>query len=91
MSPELTNFEIIWLVHQDAQEGRDYEVERLKWLWHVTTLQDKTLAENNQRGVNSRAYIPGPYSELEDTPSQFVQWYLAQMGDPACGEKYHQK
>ena len=82
ISPELTHFEIIWLVREDAEASKDYDIGRLKWLWHITTTQDKTLAENNQRGVNSRAYVPGPYSELEDAPKQFVRWYLDQLSDP---------
>lgn len=79
VSVDVTDFEIIWLVRNDAVEGKDYDVERLKWLWHVTTAQDKVLAENNQRGVESRAYVPGPYSLLEDTVNRFVQWYLEQV------------
>lgn len=81
VSPGVTEFEIIWLVRDDAAEGKDYDVKRLKWLWHVTTMQDKVLAENNQRGVESHAYVPGPYSLLEDSVNRFVQWYLEQV-DP---------
>jgi phenylpropionate dioxygenase-like ring-hydroxylating dioxygenase large terminal subunit len=84
VSAQFTNFEIIWLVRGDAVAGQDYDLPRLQWLWHVTTTQDKTLAENNQRGVNSRAYRPGPYSDLEDTPARFVRWYLQQI-DPRLG------
>jgi Rieske 2Fe-2S family protein len=79
VSPQATRFEIIWLVRGDAVEGRDYDLRRLKWLWDITTTQDKILTENNQRGVSSRAYQPGPYSQLEDTPARFVQWYLQQI------------
>ncbi len=79
VSPQITDFEIIWLVRGDAVEGKDYDLNRLRWLWRVTTLQDKVLAENNQLGVNSRAYAVGPYSLLEDGPRQFVEWYLEQI------------
>lgn len=81
VSPGVTDFEIIWLVREDAVEGKNYDIERLTWLWHVTTAQDKVLAENNQRGVESHAYVPGPYSLLEDSVNRFVQWYLEQV-DP---------
>jgi Rieske 2Fe-2S family protein len=81
VAPEITDFEIIWLVRQDAVAEKDYSVDRLKWLWHVTTAQDKVLAENNQRGVRSGMYAPGPYSLLEDGPSRFTHWYLEQI-DP---------
>ncbi len=79
VAAQMTNFEILWLVRGDAVEGKDYDPARLRWLWDVTTTQDKVLAENNQRGVNSRAYRPGPYSLLEDTPAGFVRWYLQQI------------
>lgn len=88
VSPGITDFEIIWLVRGDAIEGKDYDVSKLKWLWSVTTAQDKVLAENNQKGVESWAYVPGPYSLLEDSPNRFVQWYLEQV-DPRLDREVH--
>ena len=51
-----------WFVHKDAVEGVDYTVEGLTKLWTETNLQDRDLAENNQRGVNGKGYRPGPHS-----------------------------
>jgi glycine betaine catabolism A len=65
-----------WLVHKDAVEGEDYDVERLRHVWDATNRQDRELAEQNQRGVNSSAYVPGPYSEsYEFGVINFVDWY----------------
>ena len=65
-----------WLVHKDAVEGVDYDVERLTQLWTVTNLQDRDLVELNQRGVNSVGYQPGPYCrEAESLVLRFVDWY----------------
>ena len=65
-----------WLVHKDAVEGVDYEVERLTELWTVTNLQDRDLVETNQRGVNSVGYVPGPYCrEAEALVLRFTDWY----------------
>ena len=78
IGPEETLVVAKWLVHKDAQEGVDYEIEKLTALWNTTNLQDLELAENNQRGVNSRGYIPGPYSqEAETLVMHFVDWYCA--------------
>jgi Rieske 2Fe-2S family protein len=67
-----------WLVRADAVEGRDYEIDKLIWFWKTTAEQDWKLCEDNQAGVNSRYYRPGPYSDYaEGGPGQFVDWYLS--------------
>ena len=77
-----------WLVHKDAVEGVDYDLDRLTSLWTKTNLQDRALAENNQRGVNSLGYIPGPYSpEAEGLLIRFVDWYCAKAADYITTEK----
>jgi phenylpropionate dioxygenase-like ring-hydroxylating dioxygenase large terminal subunit len=74
-----TEMEVIWLVHRDAVEGVDYEVERLTWLWKTTSAEDKRIVELNQAGVNSRYFEPGPYSLQEAYAARFVDWYLAEL------------
>ena len=76
-----TEMEIIWLVHEDAVLGEDYDIERLTWLWHVTSLEDKKIVEWNQAGVASRFFEPGPYSLREPYPRRFVEWYLRELSD----------
>ena len=71
-----TDCEITWLVNETAEEGRDYDLDALTWLWDVTTIADKEIIENNQSGVNSRFYEPGPYTEMEDFTRRFSEWYL---------------
>lgn len=71
--------EMYWLVRPDAEPGRDYDPDELAWLWRITTEQDKTIIEDNQKGVAARAYEPGPYSRAETGPDQFVRWYLKQI------------
>ncbi len=76
VSPTETHVTGKWLVHKDAVEGEDYSVDELAKLWTVTNLQDKELAENNQKGVNSPAYTPGPYSrDAEMLALRFTDWY----------------
>jgi len=74
---DCTNMEVIWLVRGDAVAGIDYDVERLTWLWRVTSEADKRIIELNQQGVNSRWYEPGPYSQMEQHAARFVRWVLA--------------
>ena len=61
------------------KEGKDYDKDELTWLWDVTTIADKTIIENNQAGVNSRYYTPGPFSEMEDFTVGMINWYLDTM------------
>jgi glycine betaine catabolism A len=67
-----------WIVHRDAVEGVDYNLERLTEVWNATNDQDRALAQNNQRGVNSSAFAPGPYSQLtEELVLRLIDWYCA--------------
>jgi Rieske 2Fe-2S family protein len=72
---------ITWLVNATAREGRDYTLEDLTWLWDVTTVADKKIIEDNQSGVDSRFYEPGPYTEMEALTQRFAEWYLDIMAD----------
>lgn len=65
-----------WLVHKDAVEGVDYDPKKLRVVWDATNDQDRRLAEDNQRGINSIGYQPGPYSKtFEFGVINFIDWY----------------
>ena len=71
-----------WYLHKDAVEGVDYDLASLIDLWTVTNSEDKQLAENNHRGVNSIGYTPGPYSqEAEMLALRFTDWYCDKARD----------
>ena len=75
-----TDLHVTWLVRGDAQEGKDYDVERVTWLWRVTAGADKRIVEENQIGVNSRFYVPGPYAlPIESSTRRFTEWYLQEL------------
>jgi phenylpropionate dioxygenase-like ring-hydroxylating dioxygenase large terminal subunit len=84
-SVDRTELEVLWLVDGAAEEGRDYELDRLRWLWTVTSQEDKQIIERNQEGVNSSCYQPGPYSLQEEYAARFVAWYLAEIGAGGAG------
>jgi Rieske 2Fe-2S family protein len=79
-APQETLVTCKWYVNKDAVEGVDYHLENLVSLW--LTKQDIELVENNQRGVNSIGYIPGPYSEeAEALVGRFTDWYCQEALD----------
>ena len=76
IGPTQTAVTTKWLVHKDAVEGVDYNIDELTRVWNATNDQDRRIVEENQRGVNSPAFEPGPYSPLhEGGVIQFVDWY----------------
>ena len=80
LGPQQTLVTTKWLVHKDAVEGVDYDPNNLRKVWDATNDQDRTLAEENQRGINSKAYEPGPYSQtFEFGVIDFVNWYSERM------------
>ena len=76
LSPMETEVTTTWLVHKDAVEGVDYDLKRLTEVWIATNDEDREVVETNQRGVSSPAYVPGPYSPVQESGvTQFVDWY----------------
>ena len=74
-----TNCEVYWMVRADAEQGRDYDLDELTWLWDITTQADKKIIVNNSKGVHSKYYEPGPLSEMEDCASNFIEWIVAEL------------
>ena len=73
------DMELIWLVKGDAVEGKDYNLDRLTWLWKVTTDEDKAIIEHTARGVKSHFYEPGPIAPMEYNELRYINWYLAEV------------
>ena len=74
--------ELIWLVRNDAEEGRDYDLEKLTWLWKVTTEEDKKIIEHTARGVRSHYFVPGPIAPMEHNELRYINWYLEEIARP---------
>ena len=79
LAPARTLVRTTWLVHEDAVEGTDYDVDELTHVWRETNLQDTVFCERAQQGVTSPAYEPGPYAASEYQVDAFVTWYAARM------------
>jgi Rieske 2Fe-2S family protein len=81
VGPQLTSVRVWWLVDAGAVEGRDYELATLMPFWQLTSEQDWEICERQQRGINSSAYSPGPYSTYKEyNVDSFVRWYLKSLG-----------
>ena len=80
-----TKIRMMWLVDEKAKEGKDYDLEKMLPFWLLTAEQDWQICTNQQRGVNSHAYTPGPLSIYKEyNLDRFLRWYLQQL-DAAIG------
>jgi Rieske 2Fe-2S family protein len=79
ISADKTLVRTTWLVHADAEEGTDYDLDNLTHVWKQTNLQDAAFVERAQRGISNPAYLPGPYSPTEYQVEAFVNWYLDRL------------
>jgi len=80
LGPNRTAAQVKWYVQKDAVEGKDYQLERLLPLWQITSEQDWEICRNNQAGVSSSRYLPGPYSKSrESNVAHFVDWYIGEV------------
>jgi phenylpropionate dioxygenase-like ring-hydroxylating dioxygenase large terminal subunit len=74
-------------VEANAVEGKDYELAKLMPFWQLTSEQDWLICERQQKGVNSTAYTPGPYSKFKEyNVDGFVRWYLQMLSPKSHGK-----
>jgi Rieske 2Fe-2S family protein len=80
LAPDKTLVRTKWLVHEDAVEGVDYDLNTLTEVWAATNIQDANLVAINYRGTQDPAYEPGPFSPFTETyVDLFAQWYAARL------------
>jgi glycine betaine catabolism A len=80
LSADKTLVRTKWLVHKDAVEGVDYELEKLTNVWVATTDQDAELVARSHAGALDPAYEPGPYSKFSEANlDKFATWYIDRM------------
>ncbi|WP_084499972.1 aromatic ring-hydroxylating oxygenase subunit alpha [Brevibacterium album] len=83
LSVDRTLVRTTWLVHEDAEAGVDYDLDRLTEVWHKTNAEDAELCERAQLGVSSPAYVPGPYAPTETDVDAFCVWYIERLREYA--------
>lgn len=79
IAPDRTLLRTSWLVHPEAEEGVDYDLDTLLKVWTATNEQDARLVARAQQGVCSPAYEPGPYAETEYQVEAFCAWYIDRL------------
>jgi len=82
LSPTETLVRTRWLVHKDAVEGIDYDLDRLTEVWKATNQQDADLVARAQKGAESTGYLPGPFSPFTERLVELnTQWYLRRLSE----------
>ncbi|MGH7943419.1 MAG: aromatic ring-hydroxylating oxygenase subunit alpha [Opitutaceae bacterium] len=80
LSPTRTALTSKWLVHRDAVEGVDFDLQELTRVWLATNEQDQRIVNENQIGMNCPTYEPGPLSSsTESGVVQFLDWYCNRL------------
>lgn len=80
LGPERTRIVCDWLFHPEAVAAPGFDPAPAIEFWDLTNRQDWELCANAHLGIASRAYRPGPYSELESQLAAFDREYLRAMG-----------
>jgi Rieske 2Fe-2S family protein len=81
LAPDRSLLRTTWLVHRDAVEGRDYDLDTLTHVWRQTNDQDRAFVARVHRGVSDPAYVPGPYLAPEYQVDAFCSWYTDRLAE----------
>jgi Rieske 2Fe-2S family protein len=74
-----------WLFDPAARDQPGFAPEEAVRFWDRVNREDWHVCELTQQGVVSRAYVPGPYAELESVVAAFDRAYIEALGE-APGE-----
>lgn len=84
LSPDRTLLRTKWLLHKDAVEGVDYDLDNLIGVWEATNKQDGDLVAICQAGASTSGYRQGPYSpHTEFLVEKFASWYVQRLAEHA--------
>ncbi|HET6522894.1 aromatic ring-hydroxylating dioxygenase subunit alpha [Sphingopyxis sp.] len=76
VSETVTKTSMVFLVNEDAVEGKDLDVKKLIDLYVVTMAEDNVVLGRHQKGIESGAYEPAPLALEEDQIVLFHDWYF---------------
>jgi Rieske 2Fe-2S family protein len=69
-----------WHFHPDEIARPGFVFEDAVAFWDVTNREDWAISEQSQRGIQSRGYVPGPYSDRERQLWEFDRFILGRIG-----------
>jgi Rieske 2Fe-2S family protein len=80
VAPNRTRVVCAWLFDPATMAAPGFDPSDAVDFWDLTNRQDWHVSELTQRGVESRAYEPGPYANQEGLLAAFDRHYRAAMG-----------
>lgn len=69
-----------WLFAPETAVQPNFDPSDAVDFWHQTNQEDWEMCQRSQAGIQSRAYTPGPYSNLESVLAAFDREYRRIMG-----------
>ena len=79
VEPGRTLVRTTWLVHEDAEEGADYDLETLTHVWRETNAQDAAFCARAQLGVGHPGLRAGPVHAQRVPGRGVLTWYIDRM------------
>jgi Rieske 2Fe-2S family protein len=76
-----THISCSWLFDPKTMAQPGFDPSDAVDFWDLTNRQDWHVSELTQKGLRSRGYIPGPYSNAEGLLNSFDRHYVSVMGD----------
>ena len=80
LAPDRTDIICEWHFHPDAIASSDFDPKSAIEFWDITNRQDWALSDLAQRGISSRGYQPGPYSNREELLHGLDRFVLEKVG-----------
>eukprot|EP01126_Amoeba_proteus_P018849 TRINITY_DN1959_c0_g2_i25.p1 TRINITY_DN1959_c0_g2~~TRINITY_DN1959_c0_g2_i25.p1 ORF type:complete len:372 (-),score=60.44 TRINITY_DN1959_c0_g2_i25:943-2058(-) len=80
LGPTQTGVKSAWIVHKDAEEGKDYSLDKLVPFWEKTNNADWKICEYNMQGIMSHKYQPQPFVKKKESGIEnFLLWYFNKL------------
>ena len=80
-TPERTRLVGEWHFHPDEIARPGFVYADAVEFWDVTNREDWAISERSQRGIGSRGYTPGPYSNRETQLWEFDRFILSRVNE----------